>query len=129
MASAEPATCPVGFGSKKSEAPLPAVLGSAEGGGASSACPLGHTSQPTPLPAVLGSADGAGTSSACPLGHTSQPAPERRPGEQAPAPAATDALSRERVQSSIPSSTGEPFMYPSEKQFYGSAVAKGHDNI
>merc|ERR1712217_182654 len=36
-------------------------------------------------------------------------------------------LSRERVQSTIPSSTGEPFMYPSEKQFYGAATAKGHD--
>jgi len=36
-------------------------------------------------------------------------------------------LSAERSESNIPSPTGEPWTFPSEKQFYKAARAKGHN--
>mmetsp|Transcript_9957 Transcript_9957/g.26363 ORF Transcript_9957/g.26363 Transcript_9957/m.26363 type:complete len:219 (-) Transcript_9957:98-754(-) len=89
----------------------------------SSACPLGYSS----------SSDTAASS--CPLGHSAKPS-ESSSGASSSKPkvVADDAalgtdhqLSRDRVESSIPSVSGENFFYPSEKQFYGSATAKGHD--
>lgn len=41
-------------------------------------------------------------------------------------PSSSDQLSRERVESSIPSASGKPYFYPSERQFFTAATAKGH---
>lgn len=78
-------------------------------------CPMGHSA--------------SSSASECPLGHSaasSTPSMRKNTALQTPPAEAVDQLSRERVQSTIPSTSGEPFMYPSERQFYGSATAKGH---
>mmetsp|Transcript_137078 Transcript_137078/g.292774 ORF Transcript_137078/g.292774 Transcript_137078/m.292774 type:complete len:225 (-) Transcript_137078:71-745(-) len=97
---------------------------------AASACPLGHSvASSAPAPSKDASA-----TSACPLGHTAAssskevpPVPAPAAPAAQPAPTPQELLSRERVQSTIPSANGEAFFYPSEKQFYGAATAKGHD--
>merc|ERR1712070_1214109 len=40
---------------------------------------------------------------------------------------AVEKLRSERETSTIPSANGEPWQYPSEKQFYKAATLKGHD--
>ncbi|CAE7404363.1 cchl [Symbiodinium sp. CCMP2456] len=82
---------------------------------AASSCPLGLGGT-KPAPAASGGEarnDASGQSSASSTS-TAQ-ASQKSPG-----------LSSEREVSTIPSADGSPFMYPSEKQFFASATAKGH---
>jgi len=61
---------------------------------------------------------------ACPLPPTAVRAPPMAPEEER---LADSILSSERAQSNIPSSTGDSWSFPSEKQFYKAARAKGHE--
>uniref|UniRef100_A0A7S4SND9 Holocytochrome c-type synthase n=1 Tax=Alexandrium monilatum TaxID=311494 RepID=A0A7S4SND9_9DINO len=107
---------------------------------ATSACPLGHTRESAPPKGGEERANSSGlagtaadssssSSSTCPMHRSAAsadaPAAKQGTGTAASAEAAAQ-LNHERVESTIPSASGEPFWYPSEKQFYGSAVAKGH---
>eukprot|EP00927_Polykrikos_kofoidii_P002146 TRINITY_DN10833_c0_g1_i2.p1 TRINITY_DN10833_c0_g1~~TRINITY_DN10833_c0_g1_i2.p1 ORF type:complete len:250 (-),score=34.27 TRINITY_DN10833_c0_g1_i2:157-849(-) len=100
-------------------------------GAAASSCPLGfggNTSRP-PADSASVSAPSTASPKECPLGHSSAPpaAPQTGvPPTASDAKPAVEALSRKREESTIPSATGDPFMYPSERQFFGAATAKGH---
>lgn len=62
--------------------------------------------------------------SACPLGYggDAKDALSSKGSESPPA-----ELSGKREVSTIPSADGSNFLYPSEKQFFTSATAKGHE--
>ncbi|CAJ1399093.1 unnamed protein product [Effrenium voratum] len=64
----------------------------------------------------------------CPLGYGQEKPPEPATGSTSKKveQKAADPLSSEREVSTIPSADGSPFLYPSEKQFFGAATAKGH---
>eukprot|EP00928_Gymnodinium_smaydae_P068263 TRINITY_DN51341_c0_g1_i1.p1 TRINITY_DN51341_c0_g1~~TRINITY_DN51341_c0_g1_i1.p1 ORF type:complete len:255 (+),score=39.58 TRINITY_DN51341_c0_g1_i1:67-765(+) len=100
-------SCPLGYGRGASETPAAAE----------------RSAKPSEAPAA------AAAASECPLGYA--PSAAAPPAAASAAGAASsssgvDSLSRERAVSTIPSSTGEPFLYPSERQFHGAATAKGH---
>eukprot|EP00929_Paragymnodinium_shiwhaense_P120470 TRINITY_DN9241_c2_g1_i1.p1 TRINITY_DN9241_c2_g1~~TRINITY_DN9241_c2_g1_i1.p1 ORF type:complete len:250 (+),score=71.55 TRINITY_DN9241_c2_g1_i1:63-812(+) len=122
MASA----CPLGYGKSQDEA-APASAGAPPAAAAAAAAAA----------APAAAAPAASKANACPLGYgdsassnagapaTTAPAAAAA-GSSSKAPEGVDALSRERTSSTIPSSDGGAFMYPSEKQFFGAASAKGH---
>eukprot|EP00418_Pyrodinium_bahamense_P008039 CAMPEP_0179123100 /NCGR_PEP_ID=MMETSP0796-20121207/58126_1 /TAXON_ID=73915 /ORGANISM="Pyrodinium bahamense, Strain pbaha01" /LENGTH=231 /DNA_ID=CAMNT_0020821741 /DNA_START=59 /DNA_END=754 /DNA_ORIENTATION=- len=102
-----------------------------------STCPLGHTGA-TSQPEHKGSTPGV-SSTICPLHHSGPESSATWPAtskaglqsnSSTPGPVtpmeAVPQLCHVRVESSIPSANGQPFLYPSERQFYGSATAKGH---
>ncbi|CAL1132714.1 unnamed protein product [Cladocopium goreaui] len=66
--------------------------------------------------------------STCPLGYGDTKAEDQAkvPHDQAESSTKAEPLSGERERSTIPSADGSNFLYPSEKQFYASATAKGH---
>mmetsp|Transcript_9020 Transcript_9020/g.20043 ORF Transcript_9020/g.20043 Transcript_9020/m.20043 type:complete len:221 (+) Transcript_9020:39-701(+) len=90
-----------------------------------SSCPLGFASSK-----AAGQQDAEVVtnqpSQECPIGAgiaaASQPS-----SSSSSSPPGVDNLSRDREVSSIPCTGGDKFMYPSERQFFTSANAKGHD--
>mmetsp|Transcript_57071 Transcript_57071/g.105504 ORF Transcript_57071/g.105504 Transcript_57071/m.105504 type:complete len:220 (-) Transcript_57071:191-850(-) len=90
----------------------------------SSSCPLGFggAKSSTAQPDVKGESKQG--SQECPVGAGA--ASVSQPASSSSAPG-VDNLSRDREVSSIPCTTGDNFMYPSERQFFTSATAKGHE--
>ena len=78
---------------------------------------------------VKGRSSGTSDASQCPIASTKETADDSSNSTSAKATPdpAVEKLRSERETSTIPSATGAPWQYPSEKQFYRAAVAKGHD--
>merc|ERR1719215_960988 len=91
-----------------------------------SACPLGHGTGAVSEKESqqISASTQSASSSECPMGHGASSKAAHVPAQSKPD---EQPLSGDRAVSTIPSATGDPFLYPSEKQFFGSAVAKGHD--
>lgn len=114
--------CPVQPAAAVPSSPMHTTAVAPPTGGA--VCPVDHARNAGAVESTTAAASSSTSAlqpSACPLGHVAHAASAtvRADGQGV-------QLSRDRVTSSIPSASGDPFMYPSESQFYHSASAKGH---